>query len=80
MPLFREIGYWTMQRGVDGLTGLVVLSILPVLPLILSVGLFYELFRRLDLPHARSERAHWALATVATALLILILTLLFLNG
>jgi hypothetical protein len=76
VPLFRQIGSWAMQRGVDGLTGVIVLSIFPVLPLILGIGLFYELFRRLDFRRALSERTYWALATVTTALVILLLAII----
>jgi hypothetical protein len=79
MPLFRGIGYWVMERGVDSLTLVVLMSVVPVLPLILGVGLFYELFRALDARKALSDRTYWALATVATGLLIL-LAALFLFG
>ncbi|CAN5712460.1 hypothetical protein BH23CHL7_BH23CHL7_21780 [soil metagenome] len=71
MPLFRSIGAWTMQRGVDWQGAAVLLSVVPALPLILGIGLFYELFSRLDVRDALSTRAHWALAIVATLVLII---------
>ncbi|MBA2556947.1 MAG: hypothetical protein H0V12_06325 [Chloroflexi bacterium] len=70
MPLFRSIGAWTMERGVDGLTAAVLVSIIPARPLILGIGLFYELFSRLDVRDALSTRTHWTLAMAATLVLI----------
>jgi uncharacterized membrane protein len=69
MPLFRTIGAWSMERGVDGLT-LVVLAtyLLPLLPLIIGVGLLYELTSRLDSGRRLSTSAHWTIA-VGSALL-----------
>ena len=80
MPLFRTIGSWTMQRGVDNM-GIAVLAttILIALPLILGVGLFYELIRRLDFRRALSERTYWALASVATAMVIVLIALFLLG-
>ncbi|HVM29746.1 MAG TPA: hypothetical protein VM305_03085 [Candidatus Limnocylindrales bacterium] len=54
----------------DSLTMVILVSFVPILPLILGVGLFYELFSRLDFRDALSTRAHWVLATAATIALI----------
>jgi hypothetical protein len=37
---------------------------------VLGIGLFYELFSRLDVRDALSTRAHWTLAMAATLVLI----------
>jgi hypothetical protein len=42
---------------------------------LLGIGLFYELFHLLDFHQALSERVYWALATVATGLLIITVVL-----
>jgi len=79
MPLFRAIGAWTMERGVDSL-GMAVLAtaIFPILPIILGVGLFYELFSRLDVRNALGSRVHWGLAVGTSVVLIVAITMLLL--
>jgi hypothetical protein len=78
MPLFRAIGAWAMERGVDGIGLVVLVSLVPVLPLILGSGLLYELISRLDSRRALSSSVHWALAVAITVVLIVAIAVLLL--
>ncbi|HWH36901.1 MAG TPA: hypothetical protein VNT28_03915 [Candidatus Limnocylindrales bacterium] len=78
MPLFRTIGAWTTQRGVDNMAIAVLATTIIALPLILGVGLFYELVSRLDARRMLSSRAHWALAVGVTIFVIALAAVLLL--